>query len=164
MTYKKISTKLELRSADLPYDQIGPGLYPDETVVEVAGKTKVAVSVERHWMENGGGIGFHGYARVIEDDGSTKLIQPGDKHFEASLSYHAPPEDIKKFGADEIATDVALIILGEEPKLEREVPTDEENKVELVKVVNLPPELMMNGSIQHQLKMVQETRKTTINI
>lgn len=161
-SYTKPKSNIARRAEALNYGQNGPGLYNDETLVKLTTGQLVAVSVERHWADNGGGIAFHGYARAINADGSTIEIE-GGKHVEAAISFHAPPLVVSEHGADALATDIAKIILGEPPVLTKLVPVDDAPP-ESRPVVDLPPELIANATIAFQLQMVDEAKKTTINI
>lgn len=139
--------------ADAPYDTVAPGIYPDETVYTLEDGTLIALSVERHWPPNGSGIGFHGYARWIDEEGRTELA-PNGAHVEASYSFHANPLHLEMFGADKIASDVALILLEEEPKLILESGEKGQN----APLINLSEEGKANASIRNQIKAVKATR------
>lgn len=162
MSYKKLTTQPPARDAMLSYGQNGPGLYHDETAIELDDGTIVAVSVERHWLANGAGIAFHGYARWIEDDGSTKTA-PNHAHVEASFSYTADPVTLNQHSEDDIATEIALVMIGEEPKLLRPVPQETGPDV-MHPVVDLSEEARLNASVRHQVKAVTATRSSQINL
>lgn len=145
-----------------PYDQVAPGLYPDETALLLDGKHEVAVSVERKWLPNGAGIAFHAFARLIEKDGATQLTE-GEDHIESAVTFHCDPVTLEQFGADAIATDLARIVIGEEPALLRDVPVDGEDPIK-VPVVALSEEVLSNASIRAQIAAVAVASETTINL
>lgn len=99
-----------------PYDTVAPGLYPDETAYELDTGEKVAVSVETYWQENGEGVSFIGFARCIDEDGSSKVTSDG-KQVETAYSYVAPAVMVNQYGVNAIATDVALMLLGQDTRL-----------------------------------------------
>lgn len=173
MSYKKLTRKIAPRDPVMlirdpngipsPYDERAPGLYPDETALALEDGTEVAVSVERHWLGNGAGIGFHAFARAIEEDGTTKL-SPNEKHIEAALTFNCDPLTLAAFGADNIAADLARVVLGEPQKLLRDVETEEGSEKITVPVINLPEEVLLNGSIVAQLEAVRATESTTLKL
>lgn len=162
MTYTKLATQPPQRDPTLPYDAVAPGLYPDETAVTLDDGTLVAVSVERHWLSNGGGIAFHGYGRWINADGSTELA-PNGAHVEATHAFTADPLTLQAFGEDDIATEVALLVLGEQPKLLKSVP-QESGPSTVQPVLDVSDEARLNASIRHQVKAVTATRSSAINL
>jgi hypothetical protein len=140
----------------------GPGLYHDEIAIELDDGTQVAVSVERHWQENGSGIAFHGYARWIDKDGSTKKA-PNGASVEASISFHADAITLTKFSEDDIATEIARVMIGEDPQLHRDVP-QEDGTTTQHPVVDLAEQVRLNASIRHQVKAVNATKSSVINL
>jgi hypothetical protein len=137
-------------------------LYPDETAVTLDDGTLVAVSVERHWLDNGSGIAFHGYARWIEDDGKSQTA-PNGAQVEASHAFSCDPMTLQAFGEDDIATEVALLVLGEQPKLFRSVP-QEQGPSTVQPVLDVHDQARLNASIRHQVKAVTATRSSTIKL
>jgi hypothetical protein len=116
MTFSKSSRKLPPRDAALAYEDVGPGLYQDETVVEIGTGETVAVSVERRWLPNNGGIAFMAWARLIEDDGSTR--RTGNRaEVETVLPYSCTPHDLEAFGVEALAREGLLAVLGEAPTM-----------------------------------------------
>lgn len=162
MSYTKVDPQPAPRGDMLAYDAIGPGLYPDETAIELDDGTLIAVSVERHWQANGSGIAFHGYARWINADGSTQTA-PNGAHVEASYSFNADPVTLSQFPEDDIATEVALLVIGEQPKLMRSVP-QKTGPATTQAVVDPSDEARLNASVRHQVKAVTATRSTFIGL
>lgn len=162
MAYKKLDIQPPQRDEAFSYDQHGPGLYHDETAIELDDGAHVAVSVERHWLANGAGISFHGYARWINEDGSTQLA-PNGAHVEASISFTADPMTLSQHSEDELATEIALVVIGEPPKLLRPVPQETGPDV-MHPVVDLSEEARLNASIRHQVKAVTATKSTFIGL
>lgn len=113
-----ITASIPLRDPALEWDQLGPGRYPGEVVVELASGEKIAVSVDPKWLENGAGVSLDGNARWIEGDGRTKLSAEG-AHVESNLMATASLGDVREFGLKPLARDIALILAGEEPRLLR---------------------------------------------
>ena len=110
--------RIEPRAADLPYRQIGPGLYPDEKLYETGGLL-VALSVEPHWLPNGAGIALRAIARVVEENGATRLItQPdGEQHELEIVSPHSfDAATVAKWGVEVLSAECLAILLGAEPK------------------------------------------------
>ena len=160
MSYSKLTEQPPLRAADVPYDDIAPGLYPDEIAVLLDDGTLVAVSVERHWQANGSGTAFHGYARWINEDGSTKTA-PNGAHVEPSISFHADSFTLAEYGEDALATDVARLVLGEELELWRDVP-EENGPPSRVPVINIPEDLRVGASIRNQVRAVRASASAFI--
>lgn len=102
-----------------PYDVVAPGLYPGETVAELDTGERVAVSVATRRLPSGGGMEFRGWARVIEDDGTTKF-DAGGQEMELEFAHSADAGTLQRLGekADEvISREVTLMMLGEPPTL-----------------------------------------------
>ncbi len=106
----------------VPYDEVGPGLYPDETVYLLDTGEMVAISARSKRDPSGGGMRFRGWARVINDDGSTML----DKHGAEMELSHSFPVDAGLFeylddpagsAKGKIGREVALLMLGEPPTM-----------------------------------------------
>lgn len=162
MAYEKLEEQPALRSDMLPFGARGPGLYDDEVAVKIDGTHLVAVSVERHWQSNGSGIAFHGYARWIDEDGTTHLA-PNGSEVEASISFTADTITLAAYSEDDIATEIALIVLGEETKLMRDLE-QEDGSIIQVPVLALTSESKLNASIKHQVKAVQATKSKFIGL
>jgi hypothetical protein len=103
-------------ASDVPYNQLAPGLYPDETLVELDTGERIAVSVELEWQPNSQGVTLTGYARHVEDDGTTKTA-PDGKHVEVGTSHGFTQEDVAAYGIDALMAEVARVMLGEPPVL-----------------------------------------------
>lgn len=172
--FKKSKKKIPLRPPEMlvrdprnrdadTYGQRAPGLYPDETLVELEDGATVAVSVERHWIANGAGLAFHAYARAIGDDGATELA-PNDEHLESCVTYHCPALLLEKYGEQAIADDMARLVLGEDPKLVRDVPVEDGQPPMSAPVVDLGGEGRLNGSIRFQMRAAKASAKHTIRL
>ena len=154
MAYTISNPQPERRAEGLLYDDLAPGLYSDETALALDDGDLVAISVERHWLPNGAGIGFHGYARWIEANGQTKLA-PNGVDVEASFSFTASPELLQEFNADQIATDVAMMMLGEPTTLQHEDGSP---------ALNVAQEVRFNASIREQIRAVRSTASSAIGL
>lgn len=105
-----------------PYDLVAPGLYPDETVVKLDSGETVAVSVQRRPLPQLGMMEFRGWARVIEDDGRTRLDAFGQE-IENEYAHVAAVGSIQSAGGvanslsgeDQLSREVLLAMLGERP-------------------------------------------------
>lgn len=144
------------------YDQIVPGLYPDEKVYELDTGDRIALSVETYWQENNAGPSLHGYARCINEDGSTKTTFDG-KHVEVAFQFNPSAGDVamqmeKGHTVDDFATDLALIMLGEEPKLKVENVVNEETG-ETIEIPWIRPsgEGLANANVRFQLDLWRQT-------
>lgn len=133
MSYKASKRKIEPRSPELlirtddiygryPYNLRAPGLYPDETLYEIAGAGLVAVSVETRRQENGGGLAITAWARAIEADGSTRLDDLGTE-METSLSATFDWGAVKLRGQKVLEREVLLAVMGEDGEM---LPADPE--------------------------------------
>lgn len=113
-----------------PYDQIAPGLYPDELAVRLNTGELVAVSVERRRLKNGAGMEFRTWARHIEEDGRTKL-DPHGEEMELETTFSASHDFIHRRGSGDedgeevIARELMNLMLGEEPTVVP-IPVDPE--------------------------------------
>lgn len=142
------------------YDQIAPGLYPGEETYRLDTGDELALVVETLWLENGEGISFHGRARAIEADGSSRLTDK-DQTIGSAFTLTVPASLCIKHGVDALATDAALIILGEEPLIMEMVPMPPGHDPDVipVPVVNLSPEVKANASIRDQLSLVEQVKE-----
>ena len=161
MPYTKMKKQPARRKHPMP-DALARGLYEDETAVTLDDGTLVAVSVERHWQENGSGIAFHAYARHIQADGQTNTA-PNGAHVEAAVTFNADPVTLSQFGEDAIATELARLTLGEEHQLFRDVP-QEDGSTKQEPVVAISDVAKLNCNIRHQVRAVQATRSSAINL
>lgn len=154
MAYIKPAKSPPLRSAALAYGENGPGIYPDETVVKLDTGELAAVSVERAWLPNGAGIGFRAYARWINADGSSKT-SPGGELVESVMHYTADMAMLQKYAADDVARDMALLALGEEPllKLENGSP-----------VIHLEDADKLSVSVRSHIKAATDVQSTATGI
>jgi hypothetical protein len=162
MAYKKVSKKFAVRESSLDATIPAPGIHPEESVVELDNGEQVAVSVRREWMENGAGIAFHASARWIEADGTTKMAPNGAQII--SKHTHLPSMvTLNAHGADAIATELALLVIGEDPKLH--IDSEDQNKKKIkVPVLDIHEEARLNSSIRHQIKAVKATKEHRIDL
>lgn len=151
MAYTKLEPQPARRAADLDYNDVGPGLYSDETALALDDDTHVAVSVETKWMENGGGVQFAGYARWINEDGSTRLTAH-NQHIESNLNYSAGAADVQKFGVSAIAKDILLTMLGEE----RELVVHEEG-ADPAPMIAWSEDFKLNVNIRYQIECAESS-------
>ena len=145
------------------YDERAPGLYPDETAVDLDDGSLVAVSVERHWNSNGAGLAFHAYARLIEPDGTT-VAAPNDADLESVITFNADPVTLDKYGEQAIADDLARLVLGEETQLKREVPVEDGAEPLEVAIVSPSEEAKLNASIRFQARAAKASTKTALRL
>lgn len=125
-----------------PYDLNAPGLYPNETVVEIAGE-QVAVSVDAEWLPNNSGVALHGFARWLNADGSTKESELGHP-LETSISNTFDNGWIDKHGLQALTDATMKMVLGEPlPKIKTKVDKD----VVAGKRPGLPPGT--EGTVSH---------------
>lgn len=106
----------------IPYNEIAPGLYPDETVYRLDTGEDVALSVSTKRIATGGGMEFQGWARVIEPDGRTMRDKAGEE-----MELHSiHPVDAATFerldepdapAEAKISREVMLLMLGEDPTM-----------------------------------------------
>lgn len=148
-----------------PYDQATPGLYPDEQVFVLDTGELIAVSVETYAnVEQGFGPAFHGYARWIQEDGQTVQTTAGT-HVEATWPVSVDADIFariqEKHGSatvDVIATDVARLMLGEEPQLIETIPANDEGTETMdVPLINLTNAAKHSANIRTQLEIVRQT-------
>lgn len=94
-----------------PYDQLAPGLYPDEQVVQLDTGEFIAVSVEANWLD-GAGVALIGYARWVNEDGSS-VLSPDGKQVEVSMSNSFDAGWLAKYSQSTLATEIIQLMLGE---------------------------------------------------
>lgn len=129
MSYRVVKSKIEPRAEELlvrpgPYDEVAPGLYPDEAVVELDTGERVAVSVEEDYRDGDLGVNLRGYARWIEDDGSTHRAPDGTPVETVGCAGVAHFE-IKERGLDAYRSAMLKMMLGEPPVMRKvENPPD----------------------------------------
>lgn len=157
MAYTLMTPQPAQRAAELDYDDVGPGLYNDETALALDEDTFVAVSVVPKWLENGGGVAFTGYARWINEDGSTHLSQY-DQHIETNLNFTADAPTVQKWGVNAIAKEIILAMLGEEPTL-----VVHEEGAEERPLINWSSDMKLNVNIRYQIECVEQTGPTAID-
>lgn len=112
MAYKLVHTQPPPRDPGLRWEQNGPGLHQDEVAVELDTGELVAVSVEVHWDEGNTGLGLHGWARLINGDGSSKT-DPAGKVIETSLPTTVSQDLLERHGKKKLGREVMHAVLGE---------------------------------------------------
>lgn len=153
------------RDPMMPYEQVGPGLYEGEYVADVEGVGQVAVSVARKREPNGAGMVFRGWARLINEDGST-MLDVDNQEMELEFAYPADPgfivakavkdgDTVVKSGEDVIATELIRIMLGE-PQTMVDVPVDEGQDPQQIGLLMLDPTVCLNISIKHAKGLADE--------
>lgn len=152
MALSIITAQFQTRDPALKWEELGPGLYPNEIAVALTSGEKVAVSVDPTWLENGSGVVLDGNARWIDDTGRTKLA-PDDAHVEANLKVTATTADVKAFGLKPLAKDVAIMLLGEGPRLNR--PADAALGVLARPVFNVDASALANVSVKNAADSVK---------
>lgn len=95
----------------MSYEKIsGATTKPHEAAVQLDAGDLVAVSCERE--HSGGTMRFYAHARVIDEDGNTIANAMGAP-LRSSLSYVVDMPIVETEGADSIARDCLLAVLGE---------------------------------------------------
>ena len=116
LSVSNVDHEMPLRDKALAYEDVGPGLYEDETVLRLATGELVAVSVERAWLANNAGVVFRAWARLIEDNGTTRRTRDRAE-VETVLPYSCTPHELETFGVDALAKEGLLAVLGEAPTM-----------------------------------------------
>lgn len=141
-----------------PYDFVGPGLYTGETVVQLDTGELIALSVARKRRPNGGGMDFRGWARVIEEDGSTKL-DPAGQEMELEFPHGADAGTMQSIGDDAeavISREIMLMMIGA-PATMRDVPVEEGQDPERAPIVGWAEDVRLNTSIRYAIDMAAKT-------
>jgi hypothetical protein len=160
MAYELLNPQPGPRDDSLGWDDLGPGLYNDETALVLDSGELIAVSVVPKWMENGSGVAFTGWARWIEADGQTHLCQHG-QHVETAFTYHAIAVIVDKYGIPFIAKEMLHMLLGEPLTMVEDV--DQDGNPMSYPTLMWSDEVRLNASIRHALKSVSETGPLAIN-
>lgn len=154
MAYTKSTLELPPRAEELDYDDIAPGLYPDEAIYELDTGQLVAVSIrtDRHKITNG--LVFQAWARAIEEDGSTRLDTLGE---ELEIEHRHPVDQgiLEQRSIPEIAKDVMHLLLGE-PVAARDVDGAQ------VEWIALPPDVRNALSIRSAIKAADEAAELNV--
>lgn len=156
MSYTLLNPQPGPRDAELDWNDAGPGLYPDESALTLEDGTLVAVSVVPKWLENGAGVAFTGWARWMNEDGSTRLCEHG-QHIESSVSYTASAPQVAELGVPAIAKELLLVLLGE-PLTQQTLDDDTD-----MDLIPWSPEFNLNASIRHAITAVEHTGPVAIN-
>lgn len=161
MAYELLQPQPDRRAESLEWDDLGPGLYADETALQLDDGTLVAVSVVPKWMENGGGVSFTGWARWINSDGETHVCGHG-QHVETAFTHHADAAFIQEHGIPFVAKEMIHLLLGEELTMQTLTNEETGNSVD-VPVMGWSVDVKLNASIRNALKSVEMTGPTAIN-
>ena len=119
MPYTLHTGTIDPRDPELPFEEVGPGLYADETVYELDSGELVAASIRTDRHGPTGGLTFRAWVRAINEDGSTKL-DTLEQEVEIEHHHLAAPGMLEKRGSTDIAKDVLHLLLGE-PLAKRDV-------------------------------------------
>jgi hypothetical protein len=133
LTYSFAEKKAQPHLVD-PYDEVGPGLYPDESVYTLDTGEEVAISVKPKWEPNGMGLSLTVWGRWINEDGSTKLDADGQE-VEVAYSHGFDAEAAEKYDLSVLMKEMLLLVLGEEAEEEEDVHVDPEAEDPMI-----PPE------------------------
>ncbi|GGD64531.1 hypothetical protein GRI62_11915 [Erythrobacter arachoides] len=112
MMFTQTNLTLPARDADLADDEIGAGLYVDETLVELDTGDLVAMSVKPHREPNTGGLVVCAWARAVHADGSTICDNAGEiveNEYRATFT----AGDVADYGVSHLTRQVLLLMLGE---------------------------------------------------
>jgi hypothetical protein len=153
LTYSLAEKKVRPSLVD-PYDEVGPGLYPDESVYTLDTGEDVAISVKPQWAPNGAGVTLYVWGRWINEDGSTKLDVDGQE-VEVAYTHGFNTAAIEEHGLSLLMKEMLLLVLGEEAEAELEVPTDKDTP-DKIKVLHAPQDVRLGASIRHAIKHVKE--------
>jgi hypothetical protein len=152
-------SKAEALAGDLPWpcpwDQVSPGLYPDEIAYQLDTSENVAISVEKDWCSNI--TGFHAYARWIEADGSTKVVVAPDdqqRQIEVSWSFSLSTADVNTFGLTEIMKDCYRMLLGDAPTLTHDIKDENDVVIGQTPLIELDPQSNTNRSIRGAIELL----------
>lgn len=110
MSYTLLDPQPAPRDPALAWEEVGPGLYPDELALDLGDGLLVAVDVQARWLENGAGVELIGNARWIDIDGRTHLTD--GTHVETTLQPGASPGFVDAFGISTLQRHVLLALIG----------------------------------------------------
>lgn len=114
MAYQRLASQPPPRDSGLGADVSAPGLFPGETVFRLDTGELVAVSVHVKWLPTNSGVVMVGRARWVDEDGRTHLYD--DEHnIETTYPHSVSTGFFEAAGPEEIAREVALLMLGEDP-------------------------------------------------
>jgi hypothetical protein len=178
MSFVKATSQPPLRDPEwsIPgtpqYEELAPGLYPDEVAVKLDDGTLVAISVAEEWMENNSGVHLQSWARWIKPDGETQT-SPDGKQIESRCSASIGPAQLQINSIDEFRKEMLLAVLGEPPTL-RDVPVDP-NAIAVSKpedptfqhlpqndkipILPISEEGRLNSSIRHVVETIKQIRE-----
>lgn len=170
-------TPAPLAGWEAPYDQVAPGLYPDETAVRLDSGELVAISVAAGRQANGGGMVYLGWVRAIAEDGQTLRDGAGQ---ELELEFRHPMdagvlsalETPTERGDDRVKREIMLMMLGEPPTM-RPIPVDpavaanppavpdghfQDPAAGFAPVIDWAADVRLNASIRHAIALADSAR------
>jgi hypothetical protein len=150
---KKSKNQPDARDEELRADELGPGLYAGEVVLEID-EQDVAVSVASEWLVSGS-ICFTAWARPIEVDGRT-LTGPANQEMEREFSFTATPALVAKHGVQALSVEVMLVVLGEPPTMVDVAVADGEEPVQ-APIIALPDDVRLGVSVRQALAVIGDT-------
>ena len=114
MPFGPAEIEIENRASTLAYEDLGPGLYDDETLYRLDTGDLVAASIRTDRCQMSNGLVFKAWVRVVDETGQTRVDTAGN---ELELEHHhtAPPGVLAQRAAADIARDLLRIMLGEDP-------------------------------------------------
>ena len=154
MAYIVVEQTIDPRNVSLAYNDVGPGMYPDESVI-MKNNQLLALSVVPKWLDNNAGVSCIGFARHINADGSTKLTDH-NSHVETSLSFTADLNTVERLGIPAIAKEILLALLGE--PLTKQTINNEEHDI-----IMWSDEVKLNANIINAITITSQTGPTAIN-
>ena len=113
MAFEIISTEIGPRDEALEFDDLGPGLYLDESVARLDSGELVAVSAKLERAASSNGVTVIGWARAINPDGST-MLDPDSGELEVEFRPGFTAHDLSEHGSSTLIRWTLLAMLGEE--------------------------------------------------
>lgn len=153
MAFTKSLLNLPLRDASLDDDDLGAGLYVDETLVLLDTGDLIAVSVFPHREPASGGLVVCAWARACDVTGHTLLDNAGaeiENEFRATFT----AQDVANFTTDHLKRQVLLLVLGEpldDPVDENGISTGP---------LKVAAEIAQSVSIRNDLSMADEAAQS----
>ena len=114
MSFSKADITIGNRASSLAYEDLGPGLYPDETLYRLDTGDLVAASIrtDRHAQTNG--MIFKAWVRVVDETGQTR-VDSADNELEIEHHHAVDPGTLAQRSQTEVARDLLRLMLGEDP-------------------------------------------------
>lgn len=147
-----------------------PNVTADEVVIQLDGDIVAVTSGVPRWLPNNAGVVFEASGRWIEEDGTTKLSPHGDPVV-TTMTHCADAISTATYGADVIARELLLALLGEPPEAMKDVlitggpqfapgqniESITSSDVEPTKpILDLSPEVRLNASIRHAVASIKD--------